>query len=47
MQRLCRLSLAGLLTLALAACATTPPPQQDLTPPKKRLDAKTTLENRY
>ncbi|CAN7285661.1 hypothetical protein SAMN05216304_101515 [Bosea sp. OK403] len=46
MIRLSRLTLAALMTLALAACATTPPP--DLTPPaKKRLDAKTTLENRY
>ncbi|KFC69071.1 hypothetical protein FG93_03696 [Bosea sp. LC85] len=45
MQRLCRITLAGLLTLALTACATTPPP--DLTPPpQKRLDAKTTLENK-
>ncbi|TCR66304.1 hypothetical protein [Bosea sp. BK604] len=45
MQRLSRLTLAALITLGLAACATTPP--QDLTPPpSKRLDAKTTLENR-
>lgn len=45
MQRFSRLTLAALVTLALAACATTPPP--DLTPPpSKRLDAKTTLENR-
>ena len=44
MQRAGHLALASLLTLALAACATTPPP--DLTPPPaKRLDAKTTLEN--
>ncbi|WP_439500344.1 hypothetical protein, partial [Bosea sp. (in: a-proteobacteria)] len=45
MQRLSRITLAGFLALALAACATTPPP--DLTPPQKRLDAKTTLENKY
>lgn len=46
MQRLSRISLAGFLALALAACATTPPP--DLTPPPaKRPDAKTTLENKY
>jgi starvation-inducible outer membrane lipoprotein len=39
-----RIALAGLLAFALAACATTPPP--DLTPPPaKRLDAKTTLES--
>jgi hypothetical protein len=45
MAHISRISLAGLLALALAACATTPPP--DLTPPPaKRLDAKTTLENR-
>lgn len=44
MQRITRLSLAGLLVLALGACATQQP---DLTPPPaKRLDAKTTLENR-
>jgi hypothetical protein len=40
-----RITLAGLLALALAGCAATPQP--DLTPPPaKRLDAKTTLENR-
>lgn len=40
-----RLTLAGLLALSLAGCAATPQP--DLTPPPaKRLDAKTTLENR-
>ena len=44
MLRFSRVALAGALALALAACATTPPP--DLTPPPaKRLDAKTTLEN--
>lgn len=44
MARISRISLAGLLALALAACATTPPP--DLTPPPaKRLDAKSTLES--
>lgn len=40
-----RLVLAGLVMLALGACANQP--QTDLTPPPaKRLDAKTTLENR-
>lgn len=40
-----RVTLAGLVVLALGACATQPAP--DLTPPPaKRLDAKTTLENR-
>lgn len=40
-----RIVLAGLVVLALGACATQP--QADLTPPPaKRLDAKTTLENR-
>ena len=44
MARISRISLAGLLALALAACATTPPPA--LTPPPaKRLDAKSTLES--
>jgi hypothetical protein len=43
MTRLVRLSLAGIVCLALGACATQ---QQDLTPPPaKRLDAKSTLEN--
>lgn len=45
MITLARLSIAGLLCFTLAACATQPAP--DLTPPAgKRLDAKTTLENR-
>jgi hypothetical protein len=45
MQRASRLAIASLLAMALAACATTPPP--DLTPPPaKRPDAKTTLEGR-
>lgn len=44
MLRATRLTLAGLLVLALGACATQQP---DLTPPPaKRLDAKTTLEGR-
>lgn len=43
MTKLARLSIAGLVLLALGACATQQP---DLTPPPaKRLDAKTTLEN--
>jgi hypothetical protein len=34
------------LTLAIAACATTPPPAVDLTPPpRKAYDAKTQLES--
>ena len=34
------------LTLAVAACATTPPPAVDLTPPAPRAaDAKTQLES--
>jgi hypothetical protein len=34
------------LTLAIAACATTPPPAVDLTPPpRKATDAKTQLES--
>ncbi len=43
MLRASQICLAGFLALALAACATTPQP--DYTPPAKRLDAKTTLEN--
>lgn len=40
-----RIVLAGLVVLALGACATQP--QADLTPPPaKPVDAKTTLENR-
>ncbi|GJE59730.1 hypothetical protein [Methylobacterium trifolii] len=39
-----RLTLAGLVTLALAACSTAPA-APDLTPPPRRpLDAKTQLE---
>lgn len=37
-----RITLAGLLVLAVAACASAPPP--DLTPPAPRVDAKTQLE---
>lgn len=38
--------LAVGLTLAIAACATTPPPAADLTPPpRKAHDAKTQLES--
>lgn len=39
-----RLASALGLALAIAACATTPPPQADLTPPPKKCDAKTQLE---
>lgn len=45
LTRLTRLVAVG-LTLAIAACATTPPPATDMTPPpRKALDAKTQLEN--
>lgn len=44
MNRLTRIVALG-LTLAIAACATTPPPAADMTPPpRKALDAKTQLE---
>lgn len=42
MSSLIRISLAGLLVAAVAACASAPPP--DLTPPAPRVDAKTQLE---
>ena len=45
MTRALRASLAAFLALSLAACAAAPPPQADLTPPTKRCDAKTQLEN--
>lgn len=38
-----RLALAGLVTLALGACASAPA-APDLTPPQRRVDAKTQLE---
>jgi hypothetical protein len=45
LNRLTRLVAVG-LTLAIAACATTPPPAADLTPPpRKAYDAKTQLES--
>jgi hypothetical protein len=37
-----RLALAGLVTIAVAGCATAPAP--DLTPPPRKVDAKTGLE---
>ncbi|AOG07526.1 MULTISPECIES: hypothetical protein [unclassified Bosea (in: a-proteobacteria)] len=43
MLRAGQIILASVLALSLAACATQPAP--DLTPPAKRLDAKTTLES--
>jgi hypothetical protein len=43
MKHVARLACFCLVAAALAACATTPPPV-DLTPPKKKLDAKTQLE---
>jgi hypothetical protein len=46
LSRTLRIMMAGLVAAALGACATTPPPQPDLTPPKPaRADAKTTLES--
>jgi type IV pilus biogenesis protein CpaD/CtpE len=40
--------LAACLALAVAACATTPPPAADPTPPARRtVDAKTQLERGY
>jgi hypothetical protein len=45
LTRLTRIVAVG-LTLAIAACATTPPPAADLTPPpRKAMDAKTQLES--
>ncbi len=45
MMTLTRILAVG-LTLAIAACATTPPPAVDLTPPAPRAaDAKTQLES--
>lgn len=45
MKSASRIVILSLIALGLAACATAP--QQDFTPPaSKRLDAKTTLENR-
>lgn len=45
MTRALRAAMAALLALSIAACATAPAPQADLTPPPKRCDAKTQLEN--
>ncbi|QFU16636.1 hypothetical protein [Microvirga thermotolerans] len=43
--KLTRILVVG-LTLAVAACATTPPPAADLNPPpRKTADAKTQLES--
>jgi len=45
LTRLTRIVAVG-LTLAIAACATTPPPVADLTPPpRKAYDAQTQLES--
>lgn len=45
LNRLTRIVAVG-LTLAIAACATNPPPAADLTPPpRKPYDAKTQLES--
>ena len=43
MTRILRAATALALAMSIAACATQP--QADLTPPQKRCDAKTTLEN--
>ena len=43
MTRIFRAATALALAMSIAACATQP--QADLTPPQKRCDAKTTLEN--
>ncbi|WP_174219265.1 hypothetical protein [Microvirga sp. 17 mud 1-3] len=43
--KLTRILAVG-LTLAIAACATTPPPAVDMNPPpRKAMDAKTQLES--
>jgi hypothetical protein len=44
LTRLTRLVAIG-LTLAIAACATTPPPADLTPPPRKAYDAKTQLES--
>jgi hypothetical protein len=45
LTRVTRIVVVG-LALAVAACATTPPPAADLTPPpRKPYDAKTQLES--
>lgn len=44
MSKVLRLATALGLALSIAACATTPPPQADLTPAPKKCDAKTQLE---
>jgi starvation-inducible outer membrane lipoprotein len=43
MKHIARLACLAVVAASLAACAT-PPPPVDLTPPKKKLDAKTQLE---
>ncbi len=44
MKKIATFSVLAAFCLSLAACATAPAPQSDLTPPKQRLDAKTELE---
>ncbi len=44
MKKIVSMSVLAAFCLSLAACATQPAPQSDLTPPKQRLDAKTDLE---
>jgi hypothetical protein len=41
-----RIAILGLVAASLAACATAPAPQADLTPPQRKpYDAKTQLES--
>ncbi|HRK24760.1 MAG TPA: hypothetical protein PLQ11_07385 [Beijerinckiaceae bacterium] len=44
MKRLVNLVIATAFAASLAACATPPQAQDDLTPPARKLDAKTQLE---
>jgi hypothetical protein len=44
MARLVNLAVVSAFVLSLAACASQPQPQADLTPPARKLDAKTQLE---
>lgn len=44
MNRIVSLAIVSAFALTLAACATQPQSQADLTPPARKLDAKTQLE---
>ena len=44
MTRLINFAMIAAFAVSLAACATPPAPQQDYTPPARKLDAKTQLE---